>query len=185
MTKKIRIIIGFIICCLMINSCKAEEEIKISFKDIQNYYYSELAKQNMTNFNPFYVSENFFCNVETQLNEIMENSDYCSILIQSSINSGKCRISTLYNSKNEIYFHSWSLNGENKNCQVYQKTAKNTLKLHPQKKTIITTSDLHVLDGTTQYIIKIINRKIYYYANHYGSYDKDYKELIELFRIYL
>ena len=51
------------------------------------------------------------------------------------------------------------MNGENKNCQVYQKTAKNTLKLHPQKKTIITTSDLHVLDGTTQYIIKIINRK--------------------------
>ncbi|MBR5933094.1 MAG: hypothetical protein IK002_03805 [Treponema sp.] len=178
------LLFGFIAYCLMFNSCKTERKMQVSFKDIQDYYYHVSEKQNMMDFNPFYINEEFFDNVEKQLNEIIKDSDYYSILVQSSVNHGRYTISVLYNSKNQIFFHSWSSHGNQKYCQVDQSYAKNILKSRPGKALIITASNLIVSDGTSQYVIKMINRRKYYYANHYGEIDRNYIQLMDLFKIY-
>ncbi len=41
--------------------------------------------------------------------------------------------------------------------------------------------DKFVVDGISEYIIKKINNKTLYYANHCGSVDMDYEPLIDLF----
>ena len=50
---------------------------------------------------------------------------------------------------------------------------------------IINESNLMVCDGLSEYIIKKIENETYFYANHCGDVDDDFKQLMDLFRSFL
>lgn len=184
MTNKKILAIFALVSCLFFVACGSKKNISFSFDEIQDYYYQELIASNLGCFNPFYFPphQDFFQNVESQLNELIEDSDYCSVLIRSSIENATCEVYVLYNCKNEINFIMWDGFNRKQNAQrkIQEPEVKKILKTKPREVMIINGDT--VLDGTSYYIIKKINDKTYYYANHYGDVDADYKALMDLFK---
>ncbi|MBP5358198.1 MAG: hypothetical protein J6Y69_03315 [Treponema sp.] len=184
MLKNQRIVILFpIIICLIFSSCRNKEKrIHFSFEKAQEIYYQELVKYESTRFNPFYIDKAFFQKTEQQLNEEIEQSCYCSVLIRSSINNGILEIAAIYDSENEIWFHLFKHDGSQKRIKLQDLEIKEILKSKPRKSIIINESNLSVYDGLSEYVIKKIDNKTYFYANHHGEIDDDYKPLMNLFR---
>ena len=180
MIKRKNIFIVLIFLCSAYISCRGmKKDIQFSFKKIQDYY-QEIESSDSTCLNPFYIDESFFTNTEQQLNELIKESDYCSLLIRSSIDNGICEVRALYNYSDGIFFYSWNCDGIQKQTKIQNPKAKEILKNKPKDKVKID-GDKFVVDGISEYIIKKINNKTFYYANHCGSVDMDYEPLIDLF----
>ena len=156
MLKNQRIVIIFpIIICLIFSSCRNKEKrIHFSFEKAQKIYYQELVKYESTRFNPFYIDKAFFQKTEQQLNEEIEQSCYCSVLIRSSINNGILEIAAIYDSGNEIWFHLFKHDGSQKRIKIKDPEIKGILKSKPRKAMIINESNLSVYDGLSEYVIK-------------------------------
>ena len=149
MLKNQRIVIIFpIIICLIFSSCRNKEKrIHFSFEKAQKIYYQELVKYESTRFNPFYIDKAFFQKTEQQLNEEIEQSCYCSVLIRSSINNGILEIAAIYDSGNEIWFHLFKHDGSQKRIKIKDPEIKGILKSKPRKAMIINESN-HLKDST-------------------------------------
>ena len=177
------VIISLIFNCLIFSSCRYKEgTIQFSFEEAQDIYYQELKTFDSTSFNPFYIDKVFFQKTEQQLNEEIEQSCYCSVLIRSSIDNGILEIAAIYDSGNEKRFHLFKRDGSQKRIKIQDPKIKEVLKSKPRKSMIINESNLMVCDGLSEYIIKKIGNKTYFYANHCGDVDDDYKPLMDLFR---
>lgn len=157
--------------------------MQFSFKEIQEYFYKQQEFTNENSFSPFYNSEDIYNKIEIELNELTKDSDYCSVLIRSSIDNGICEIIAIYDYKNEIFINKWGKKQEKK--KINDVKLKKILKQKPSDFVIINKTNLIVMGGTTEYIIKKIKNKTYYYANHYGDVDKNYKSLMDYFKMVL
>lgn len=183
MSKYKKSIILFILITVSIfSACMANKNrMKVSFEQIQNLYYQEIERSHAKLFNPFYVNKIFFDEVEKELNELIAESDYCSIRISVNIDNGILNIAVIYNLKNEIYFKEWKRNGEQKQTKIHNPSAKRILKHKPKDLVVIEDSRNLILDSKSTYIIKKIGRNTYYYAYYYEPYDNTYESLIDLF----
>nr|WP_318660524.1 hypothetical protein [uncultured Treponema sp.] len=170
-----------IIACFIFLSCKNEYNMIFSFKGIQDSFYLEFEKIAAPCFNPFYSSVNkeFFNNIECQLNELIKESDYCSVLIRSSIDNGILEVAAIFNTKDAVWFKMWDDNGFEIQSIIQDKNVKKKLKSRPSD-TIIIDSNI-VLDGTSYYVIKKIYNKTYFYANHHMHVNDNFKPLVDLF----
>ena len=177
------IVLFVLIAALILSACaKDESKMKFSFEQIQNLYYQEIERAHAKLFDPFYINKKFFDKVEEELNELIAESDYCSVGISVNIDNAILNVTALYNFKNEIYFKIWKSNGEQKETKIQNPSAKRILKSKPKDLVLIEDSKSLVLDSTSTYIIKKIGRKTYYYAYYYRPYDDAYESLIDLFR---
>lgn len=185
MNNKIKLfffkLVGIFFCIISISCENKKTHLRFEFKEIQDIYNKELLSKGIIEFNPFYVKSDFYGKVESQLNELIKDADYCSTLIISSINSNKCTIAVIYNIKNEIYYNIWKNDGEQRFVKIQEPYAMEILKQVPRKGMSIIKSQLTIFDGSTKYLIKKVKHKTYYYANHYGPDDNDYKQLLNLF----
>jgi len=153
-----------------------------SFKEIQDVFYQKIKALDSTNLSPFYIYEDYLKNIEQELNELIKKSDFCSVLICVDIDNGIYDIRALYDYKDEIYFSVWEYNGFQKQTKIQESDVKKILKAEPKKEIIIDDSGLPISDSTSEYIIKKIKNKTYYYANCEESIDVDYIPLVDLFR---
>lgn len=182
LTKKIVIAIS-IIGSVFICSCKRnDQDLCFSFEEIQNYYYQELKKNNVGSFDPFYIDKGFYQEIEQQLNPMIKKSNYCSVYIRSSVDNAICDVAVLFNQKKEIYFYRWNNNGFQIKTTVQNSTVEKILKTVPEHSFTIDKTDLIITDSVTEYLIKKINHKTFYYANHAGPIDNEYKPMLDLFK---
>ena len=158
--------------------------MKFSFEKIQDLFYQELLLSGSNYYNPFYIDEHYFKNIEIQLNELIKNSKYCSVLIRSSIDNGICEVLAFYNKDNELKLCLWKYNGVQKEVTIQDSNAKKILKSIPEHEILIDKSNVPISGGTTKYIIKKIKNKTYYYANIQGNINVNYMKLMDLFQKY-
>ena len=176
------LLFGFIAYCLMFNSCKIERKMQVSFKDIQNTFYCELQKNNAMGFEPFYIDSKFFNEVEQQLNELIAESDYCSVMILVNVDNGLLAVRALYNVRDEPYFNIWEQDGFKRLIMIQNPKAVKILRRRPENVVMIDSSLSPAVDRTSTYVIKKIRNKTYYYANYYTKINDAYSSLIKLFR---
>lgn len=184
MIKKIKIIfvLSFMSLAVFVGCKKEKTEMKFSFEESQNLFVEEMKVTNAFGFEPFYYNKKFFDKVEQELNELIKDSDYCSVTISVNINNGILDVSALYNLKNEIHFILWDCYKDIKNHTTIQNPeALKILKSKPKKSMLIENANMPVYDGTSEYVIKKIGDKTYHYAAYIHCDDKDYEPLLELF----
>ncbi len=183
MLKSKRVILFILLIVLIFSSCKKDDyKIQFSFEQIQNKYNEEIQKIGPTVLCPFYFDKKLFTSIEQELNTLITNSDYCSVMISVNIDNGLFDICALYNKKKEVYFNVW---------EYYEKVKKQTLiknpnaikilKKKPKQSVLIENGNICWADCTSTYIIKKIGKKTYYYANYVRQGNGGYDSLINLF----
>lgn len=176
-------ILFFLISISIFANCKENTDImKFSFEQIQNLYSKEMEQNESSNLCPFYIKKNFFIKVENELNELIAESDFCSVRICVNVDNGILEVNALYDLENEIYFKMWNCNEEKSQTKIQNASARKILRSKPKELVLIDDTKIPIIDGTSTYIIKKIGKDTYYYASYYESNDTSYKPLIDLFR---
>lgn len=171
----------FIISLSFFGCQNQKDNIQFSFENIQNIYIQEFSKLNTCYFQPFYIDKSFYNYIEEELNTLLKNVKYSSVLIRVSNDNGICEIATMYIKNNKIYFSIWDRNYKEQKKLIENPKYKKLLKNKPNKIFTLEQSELVSLDSTSEYLIKIIGDKKYYYANNSGCGENSYIELLDTF----
>lgn len=176
--KGIKTIFGLIIFFMFTGCLRGKNRLQFSFEEINNYYTDKLERSFL------YIPDIIFPEIEEELNELIKNSKYCSVLIKEGIGNGIYSIAAIYDSHNEIYFYERDIfKGIQivNNKKIQNQNAKKILMSKPQDE-FISDIDTFLLDGISYYVIKKIKEETYYYSSYGSPVDEQYEELIRLFR---
>ena len=116
------------------------------------------------------------------MNELIAESDYCSVMILVNVDNGLLAVRALYNVRDELYFNIWEQDGFKRLIMIQNPKAVKILRRRPENVVMIDGSLSPAVDRTSTYVIKKIRNKTYYYANYYTKINDAYSSLIKLFR---